>query len=127
MKHPPLSVGTQEGTEGHDMSTMLLPKPIAAYVAAANAQDAEAVAACFSEGAVVLDEERERQGIDDIHDWAEEVSAKYHPTIRGLSVDETDEGMIVTFEVSGDFPGSPIELGYDFAVHEGKIDRLEIS
>jgi hypothetical protein len=109
------------------MSTAKLPGPVAAYIDGANAQDASAVAACFNEDAVVWDEGRERQGIAVIREWAEEVSKKYQPTVKIIDVAETNARTIVTGRVSGNFPGSPIDLRYVFALHGKKIARLEIS
>ena len=101
--------------------------PVANYIAAANAQDIEAVTASFSAGAVVRDEGRNRQGITAIRQWAAEVSEKYRPTVEALDVAQTDGRTIVTGRVSGDFPNSPIQLRYVFSVNRGKIERLEIS
>ncbi len=109
------------------MSTTKLPGPVAAYVDGANAQDAHAVAACFNEDAVVRDEGRERHGIAAIRDWVEEVSAKYRPIVDILDVAERDGKTIVTGRVSGNFPGSPINLRYAFVLQGKKIDRLEIA
>jgi hypothetical protein len=108
------------------MPTTRLAPPITTYVAAANAQDVDAVTACFSQGAVVHDEKRERRGIAAIRKWAEEVSEKYHPTVEALDVAETNGRTILTGKVSGNFPGSPIELRYAFTLNGGKIERLEI-
>jgi hypothetical protein len=96
------------------------------YIAAANAQDVDAVTACFSQGAVVHDEKRKRRGIAAIREWAEEVSEKYHPTVEALDVTETNGRTILTGRISGNFPGSPIELRYAFTLNGGKIERLEI-
>ena len=101
--------------------------PVANYIAAANAQDIEAVTASFSEGAVVRDEGQTRQGIAAIRQWAVEVSKKYRPTVEALDVAHTDGRTILTGRVSGDFPGSPIELRYVFTLNGEKIERLEIS
>jgi hypothetical protein len=109
------------------MPTTKLPGPVAAYVDGANAQDAHAVAACFSEDAVVRDEGRERQGLNAIRDWAEEVSAKYRPNVDVVDVAERDGRTIVTGRVSGNFPGSPIDLHYAFVLQGEKIGRLEIA
>jgi ketosteroid isomerase-like protein len=46
-----------------------LPKAIAAYIAASNAHDADACAACFTEDAIVRDEGREERGVAAIRDW----------------------------------------------------------
>jgi hypothetical protein len=109
------------------MSTTALPGPVAAYVAGANAQDIRAVTACFDEDAVVRDEGHTRQGIAAIREWAQEVSEKYRPNVEALSVAEADGRTIVTGRVSGNFPGSPIELRYHFTLDGEKIARLEIS
>jgi len=109
------------------MKTTTLTGPVANYIAAANAQDVDAVAANFSEAAVVRDERQSHQGIAAIRQWAAEVSSKYHPTVEALDVAHTDGRTLLTARVSGDFPGSPIDLRYDFTVTGGKIERLEIS
>lgn len=109
------------------MQTTQLPQPVAAYVEGSNSQDIDAVAACFSENAVVQDEGQNRQGTIAIRAWAEEASRKYRPTVDVHDVAEVEGRTIVTGRVSGDFPGSPIELRYVFGLSGGKIDRLEIS
>jgi len=109
------------------MSTTKLPEPVAAYIDGANAQDAHAVAACFNEDAVVRDEGREMHGIAAIRDWAEEVSAKYRPIVEVVDVAERGGRTIVTGRISGDFPGSPIDLRYAFTLQGEKIGRLEIA
>ena len=101
--------------------------PVASYLAAANAQDIEAVTENFSEGAVVRDEDQIRQGIPAIRQWAAEVSGKYHPTVEALDVAQAGGKTIITGRVSGDFPGSPIDLRYIFTLNGEKIERLEIS
>ncbi len=101
--------------------------PVANYIAAANAQDIEAVVASFSESAVVRDEGQNRQGVAAIRRWAVEVHMKYRPTVESLDVAQVDGRTILTGRVSGDFPGSPIELHYAFTLNGEKIERLEIS
>jgi hypothetical protein len=109
------------------MPSPKLPGTVAAYVDAANAQDASAVAACFHEEAMVTDEGRSRQGLAAIREWAEEVGQKYRPAVEVLDSVETDSRTIVTGRVSGNFPGSPIDLRYAFTLSGEKIIRLEIS
>ena len=103
-----------------------LPTAIAAYIAGSNAHDAAACAACFTDDAVVRDEGRERQGNAAIREWVAEVSKKYRPTVEVVDAAETDDRTIVTGRVSGNFPGSPINLCYAFTLAGGKIARLEI-
>jgi hypothetical protein len=109
------------------MTTTKLAQPIANYIAAANARDIAAVTACFAKTAVVHDENRERRGIAAIRQWAVEVGEKYQPIVEVLGVEERDGQTIVTGRVSGNFPGSPVELRYAFTVTGGRIDRLEIA
>jgi len=103
-----------------------LPKPIEAYLAAANARDAEACAACFTDDAVVRDEGRDRAGIAAIRQWSEEVGKKYEPAVAVLDVAQVAGKTIVTGRVSGRFPGSPIDLRHLFTLEGDKIARLEI-
>jgi hypothetical protein len=110
-----------------DMLATNLAQSVADYIAAANAQDIDAVAACFSKSAVVHDEKREHRGIAAIREWAVEVSEKYRPTVEVLDVAERDGRTIVMGRISGDFPGSPVELRYAFTMTGGRIARLEIA
>jgi hypothetical protein len=107
------------------MSTEL-PEAIASYIAGANARDIDAVAACFTEDAVVRDEGQDRRGIAAIREWKEETSRKYQPTFEVIDVAARDGMTVVTGKVSGTFPGSPVELRYGFKLKDGKIARLEI-
>jgi hypothetical protein len=55
------------------------------------------------------------------------MSEKYRPTVEVLGVAERDGRTIVTGRISGNFPGSPVELRYSFTVTGGRIARLEIA
>ena len=106
---------------------MKLPKAIAGYVASANAHDAEACTRYFTEDAVVHDEGRERRGITAIREWKEEVSRKYRPVIDVVDVAGSEEKVVMTAKVSGDFKGSPIDLHFAFTLRGGRIARLDIA
>ena len=108
------------------MTTKLV-GPVASYIAAANAHDIEAIMAIFNAEAVVRDEGKDRQGIAAIREWAVEVSRKYHPTVEALDVAQAEGRTILAGRVSGDFPGSPIDLRYVFTLAGEKIECLEIS
>jgi hypothetical protein len=103
-----------------------LPPAIAAYFAA-DGTDANAVARCFTESAVVIDERREHRGRLAITQWKSEATAKYHYTSEPLVVSVTGPEAIVTARVSGDFPGSPVELHYHFTIEGVLLARLEVS
>ena len=103
-----------------------LPPPIAAYFAA-DTSDGNVVARCFSESAVVIDERREHRGKPAIARWRAEALAKYHYTSEPLAVDVAGPEVTVTARVTGDFPGSPVELQYRFTLEGALIARLEIT
>ena len=63
----------------------------------------------------------------DIRAWKDEVTRKYMPVMEVLRSAEKDGRTIVTGRVSGNFPGSPVELSYAFTLKDGKIARLEIA
>ena len=109
------------------MSTKKLAHAIASYIAAANAQDINAVTACFAEDAVIFDEKQQRRGISAIRKWAEEISKKYRPTLKVLDVTHAGGTTVIAGRVSGDFPNSPVELRYTFNLDGDKIQRLEIA
>ena len=100
-----------------------LPVPIAAYFAA----DGGGVASCFIENAVVVDERREHHGRQAIGRWKTEATEKYHYTSEPLAVDCSGSDVTVIARVTGEFPGSPIELRYRFTLEGDKIARLEIT
>ena len=110
----------------HTCAPMHLPPPIAAYFAA-DTSDANVVARCFSESAVVIDERREHRGKPAITRWRAEASAKYHYTSEPLAVDVSGTEVTVTARVTGDFPGSPVELQYRFTLEGASIARLVIT
>jgi len=103
-----------------------LPKPIEAYIAGSNAHDADACAACFADDAIVRDEGREMRGVAAVRDWMDAAIAKYRHTVEVVSSAKTDGGTMVTCRVSGNFPGSPVELRHAFVVAGEKITHLEI-
>ena len=102
-----------------------LPTPIATYFAADAADGG--VARCFTTNGVVIDEHREHQGRHAIERWKIEAKAKYHYTSEPLSVGVWDPNVTVIARVTGEFPGSPIDLRYLFTLEGDKIARLEIT
>ena len=103
-----------------------LPTPIARYIAAENRGDTEALAKCFAEHAVVRDEGQTIEGLAAIKQWKAETRKKYQHTIEPLASVEKDGKTIVTNRLTGNFPGSPIELEFVFTLKDNKIASLEI-
>jgi len=108
------------------MTELDLPEAIAAYFAA-DKRDGEAVARCFTKGAVVKDEGHTHSGLAAIKAWKAAASAKYSYTSDPLAVEQKDGRYIVTSRLAGNFPGSPVDLRYAFRLERGKIARLEIN
>ncbi len=105
---------------------IILPGPVAAYFAA-DQSDGDAVALCFTENATVIDERRTHAGRDAIRRWKAEASAKFSYTTDPFAVSEEDGRTVVTAHVSGDFPGSPVDLRYAFVLEGDQIAQLEIT
>ena len=103
-----------------------LPKPIALYVAAENSGDTTLFDQCFTEDAVVRDEGKTIEGLAAIKEWKAETKKKYQHTIEPLSSIQKDDKTIVTNRLTGNFPGSPIELEFVFTLDRDKIVSLEI-
>ncbi|MGL4965770.1 MAG: nuclear transport factor 2 family protein [Inquilinus sp.] len=106
--------------------TVKLPEPIATYVAADNAGDDAALATCFAADAEVRDEGRTVRGVDAILAWKADGKRKYQYTVEPLAVAEAEGKTVLTARVSGQFPGSPVELRYLFGLKDGHIASLEI-
>ena len=103
-----------------------LPTPIAVYIAAENRGDAEALAQCFAEDAVVRDEGKTIEGLAAIKQWKAETRKKYQHTVEPLASAQKGGKIIVTNRLTGNFPGSPIELEFVFTLDGNKITSLEI-
>ena len=103
-----------------------LPHPLPAYFKAANAHDVEASVACFADDAIVRDEGKDISGSAAIREWKHRTNALYRTAVEAIGVDQVDDKTIVTAEVSGNFPGSPVQLRYCFRLDGGKIAALEI-
>lgn len=103
-----------------------LPPPIAAYIDAANMQDAARAAACFTTDATVSDEGTTRHGNAAIAQWVHETGTRYRATIAPVTATTTNGGCHVSAVVSGDFPGSPVTLDFRFTLAPAGITALEI-
>ena len=103
-----------------------LPTPIAIYIDAENRGDTEALAQCFAEDAVVRDEGKTMEGLADIKRWKAETKKKYQHTIEPLASVQKDGRIIVTNRLTGNFPGSPIDLEFVFTLDGNKIASLDI-
>jgi ketosteroid isomerase-like protein len=99
---------------------------ISRYIEASNAHDVEAIVDCFADNAIVRDESATQHGKIEIKRWATETIEKYKFHFKPLSTEEHGAKTILSMEVSGSFPGSPIALDYHFTIANDKIQSLII-
>jgi len=103
-----------------------LPAIIQKYIDASNAHDVKSILACFTNDAIVRDENATMRGKIDIERWITTTIEKYQFQFKPLISQERDNEIVVSVEVSGTFPGSPISLDYHFAIANDKITSLTI-
>jgi hypothetical protein len=105
--------------------TPALPKTVAGYFTADQA-NAEAVSQCFTENAIVKDEGHTYQGRATIKQWKTDALAKYQYTCEPLACERKDGKIGVTCRLTGNFPGSPVDLRFFFELDGDQIASLEI-
>ena len=104
-----------------------VPSLVATYLAAEKAKDTEMLGRCFREDAVVRDEGREHRGVAAIKAWHREVNANFRYVVEPLEASVGGPTVVVRARVEGDFPGSPVELRFNFTVSENRIVSLEVA
>jgi len=103
-----------------------LAQPLTEYFRATNEHDVAAVIASFGAEAIVEDEGREHLGLAAIRKWIEETIRKYDFTVEVTGAHEADGKTVVTGLVAGTFPGSPVNITYEFTLAHQRIVRLVI-
>ena len=103
-----------------------VPAIVAEYLDAERANDANRLSSCFSEHGVVHDEGRERRGHDAIRQWKEEADAKYRYVSEPIAASIHEDSVTVRSKLTGDFPGSPVEVNQVFKLAADKIVSLEV-
>lgn len=107
--------------------TFELPAAVAAYFAADRGRDAEAVSRCFADDAVVKDEGNAHAGREAIRRWIAASAAQYTYVAEPFAIEANGDRPVVTAHLSGDFPGSPVDLRYCFVLAGERIAALEIA
>ncbi|HSI09451.1 MAG TPA: nuclear transport factor 2 family protein [Rariglobus sp.] len=106
--------------------TLRLSPLLEAFVTATNNHDGEALTACFVADAIVHDEGTTHRGHPAIRAWFDDVVRKYRFTIVVTDEETSHDETVLTTQVTGSFPGSPIELRYCFNIGDDKIRGLSI-
>ncbi|QYO76416.1 nuclear transport factor 2 family protein [Devosia salina] len=106
-----------------DLSPFTLPQPLARYFERRGNVDAATI---FAPAATVTDEGHTYRGPTEIGHWLRSVEQRYRPRYRILGAETHDRRTVVTFEVSGTFPGSPAVLRQAFRLdNAARIESLE--
>jgi hypothetical protein len=111
--------------------TNSLPTIISDYMAASVSGSVDAIIECFTDDAVVVDEDQEWRGRPRIREWRERVATAYEYTVevRGVvprgQVDGLERHDVYT-HLEGNFPGGTVDLINWFELRDGYIARLEI-
>lgn len=104
---------------------MNLPRIIAELVKKQNNFDSAAYARCFTETAVVFDEGKTHNGKAEIEQWIDKSNKEYNATMEPLDYDKKEN--MLSAEISGSFPGSPVILKFHFQLSNGLIQSLKIT
>jgi len=107
-------------------TNVTLPDAIVRYFDASNRFDSESAAACFTSDAIVRDEGQTHVGTEAIRNWISHASEKYQPQATALNARQNGEKLAVAVRVTGQFPGSPAELEFEFTLRQEGIAELAI-
>ena len=105
---------------------LTLPPAVTAYLNAETSTDSEILARCFAADAVVRDEGRKIEGLEAIKAWKKASKAKYQYSVEPLGASQDAATVTMPVRLTGNFPGSPIEVTYTFVLAGDRIASLEI-
>jgi len=104
------------------------PEIVTRFIKAAAERDYEAVAACFTQDAVVEDESQSHIGREAIRRWQEATRARWEYTVTATGGrPDADGEYVVSAHLSGNFPGAEADVEYRFALQGDLIARLRIN
>lgn len=101
-----------------------IPQPVAAALAAANANDIEAFLDCFTEDGIVDDWGREFSGRDEIRGWSDREFIGVRVSLEVTGVEERLGETVIVAQVGGDGFNGPSH--FSFRVEGAKLARMTI-
>lgn len=96
------------------------------YFEALNTKQIEKQIDYFTEDASVIDVDETFKGKAVIKKWISESNSKYDAFSKVIDVKTSGVNVNVLTTVSGNFPGSPVDLKYNFVMLNEKIKSLDI-
>ena len=104
-----------------------LAESIGTYFVTCNGTDTTRITDCFTQDAVVFDEGKTHRGHGAIQSWLQESRKKFEYCTEPIRTAQVGESVTVVAKITGNFPGSPIQLRHSFQLKSGKIQSLEIN
>jgi hypothetical protein len=101
-----------------------IPEPVAAALAAANANDTEAFLDCFTVDGVVDDWGREFRSREEIRGWSDREFIGAHVSLEVTEVVQSDADTVITAQVGGDGFNGPSHFA--FRAEGDKLARMTI-
>jgi hypothetical protein len=101
------------------------PPVIGAFFRATNTREFADFLSLFTANAHVNDEANDHYGAE-IAGWIDRATADTKPTADVTGITREGEQYVVTAGISGNFPGSPVQLRYHFTLKDDKIATLLI-
>ena len=101
------------------------PPVIAAFFHATNTREFADFLSLFTPDAHVNDEANDYHGAE-IAAWIDRATADTKPTVDVTGIANDGEKWLITAGVSGNFPGSPVQLRYHFTLTDDRIATLLI-
>jgi ketosteroid isomerase-like protein len=111
----------------HEGPATALPEVITRYLTAHCARDTESAISAFAGDAVVVDDGRTYAGADGVRTFVTKAAAEFKYTTTLIAAEEiAPDKYLAVNHLAGNFPGSPVDLRYQFALHDGLIASLTI-
>lgn len=107
--------------------TTILPPVLQDYFHAEDRRDSAALAACFATDGIVFDEGGTHRGHADIAAWHAAAAATYAMTTVPTGIETSGDQTTVHAQVSGNFPGSPLNMAFAFTLAGAHIAALKIT
>ncbi|MBR9971022.1 nuclear transport factor 2 family protein [Magnetospirillum sulfuroxidans] len=103
-----------------------LPGAVSIFFDVSNGGDSSGLRHILAADAVAHDEGRSHEGCQAVQAWLQEARRKYQYHVAPMAVQSQDERVTVATKVSGNFPGSPLQLEYVFRMAGDLIQSVEI-
>ncbi|WP_327128852.1 nuclear transport factor 2 family protein [Streptomyces sp. NBC_01727] len=107
--------------------TDVLPDVVTEYLTAHRERDAATAITAFTHDATVTDDGKTYAGSAAIESWLNRSASEYTYTTVLTGAHSIDAShYTATHRLEGDFPGGVVDLRYQFALRDGRIQRLVI-